>query len=94
MKMSTFSTSIHCRAMVVAMSGLFWWSAEIRSIFQPLAAMPGILDRHLGRQRRAGAAEVGVKSGIVGEDADLDGLVLRQGAAACGKRQRGAEEES
>ena len=40
MKMSTFSTSIHCRAMVVAMSGLFWWSAEIRSIFQPLAASP------------------------------------------------------
>ena len=40
MKMSTFSTSTHCRAMLTAMSGLFWWSAEIRSIFQPLPVMP------------------------------------------------------
>ena len=62
------------------------------SIFQPLAARPGILDRHLGGQRGAGAAEVGVKSGIVGEHADLDVLVLRHGAA-CGNRQSGAEEE-
>ena len=38
--MSTLSTSIHWRAMVVPMSGLFWWSPEITSIFQPLAARP------------------------------------------------------
>src|SRR6266851_1908053 len=40
MKMSTFSTSIHWRAMLVATSGLFWWSAEMILIFQPLAASP------------------------------------------------------
>lgn len=39
--MSTFSTSIHCRAILTPMSGLFWWSPESRSIFQPLAWSPG-----------------------------------------------------
>jgi hypothetical protein len=29
--MSTLPVSYHCRAMLVAMSGLFWWSAEISS---------------------------------------------------------------
>ncbi len=58
-----------------------------------LGCKAGILDRHLGGKRGACAAEVGVKSGIVGKHADLDGLVLRHGATACGKRERGAEEE-
>src|SRR6185437_5530204 len=37
---STLSVSIHRRAIPVAISGLFWWSAETTSIFQPLAFIP------------------------------------------------------
>jgi hypothetical protein len=59
--------------MLVAMSGLFWWSAEMMSIFQPLAAKP---------------------ESSTGQYADLHGFVLRKGAAACGKRQRAAEQKS
>ena len=54
---------------------------------------PGILDRHLDRGHRIGAADVGVKARHVVEHADLDGLVLRKGGrgeAEAGKRdQRG-----
>ena len=31
---STFSVSIHSRALIAAMSPLFWWSAEITSILK------------------------------------------------------------
>ena len=47
-----------------------------------LGRHPGILDSHLGGNRRAGAAKVGVKSGLIGQHADLDVLVLRAGGAA------------
>jgi hypothetical protein len=80
MKMSTFSTSIHCRAMLTAMSGLFWWSAEITSIFQPLAASPESSTAIWAARVEPGAAEVGVETGIIGQHADLDVLVLRKGA--------------
>ncbi len=59
-----------------------------------LGRKAGILDRHLGRQGGTCAAEVGVKPRIIAQYADLDGLVLRKSAAARGKRQRSAEQES
>ena len=37
---STFSVSIHCRAMLTPMSGLFWWSPLTTSIFQPFLVRP------------------------------------------------------
>ena len=52
-----------------------------------------VSNRETGLVVRPDAAEIGVKSGIVGEDTNLDRLVRRKGAA-CGKRQRAAEEKS
>ena len=43
-----------------------------------LGGQAGILDRHLRGQRRAGPAEIGIETGLVGQRADLDGLVLRK----------------
>jgi len=85
MKMSTFSTSTHCRAMLVATSGLFDLPA--------LGRKPGILDRHLGRHGGSGAAEIGVEPRHVGQYADLDGLILRKRAGRCGQRERAAQEK-
>ncbi len=38
--MSTFSTSYQRRAMALPRSGLFWWSAEMISIFWPSTSPP------------------------------------------------------
>ena len=46
-----------------------------------LLEQAGILDRHLDRDHRIGAADVGVKARHVVQHADLDGLVLRK----CGR---------
>ena len=51
----------------------------------------GILDRHLRGGGGAHAADVGVKAGHVGQDADLDVLVLCEGRAA--KRHRGRQRQ-
>ena len=58
-----------------------------------LGGEAGILDRHLGRQRRAGTAEIGIEAGLIGERADLDGLVLRERRTGGDRRQRRAEQE-
>jgi len=87
------STSNHCRAIEVPISGLFWWSPEMTSIFQPFPRQAGILHRHLGGQRRARAGEIGVKAGLIGQHADLDHLVLGGGSTARrGQRQRGGQQ--
>ena len=41
-----------------------------------------------------GAAEVGIKPRIIGQHADLRGLVLRKSAAGSGKRHCGAKQNS
>jgi hypothetical protein len=57
-----------------------------------LGQKAGILDRHLSGQRRAGAAEIGVKPGLIGERTDFHGLVLRDGES-CGRAgQRGTKQ--
>jgi hypothetical protein len=58
-----------------------------------LGGHAGILGRHLGRQRRAGSAEIGVKPGLIAQRSDLDDLVLRESKVAAGDRQRGSEQQ-
>ena len=53
----------------------------------------GILDRHLGGQRRAGTAEIGVEAGLIAQRSDLDGLVLRDSQIPGGKRQGASEQQ-
>ena len=45
----------------------------------------GILDRHLDRDHRIGAADIGIKARHVVQHADLDGLVLGVGRARRGR---------
>ena len=52
----------------------------------------GIFNGHLRGERRAGPAEVGIETGLIGQRADLDGLVLREGRASGGDGQRRAEQ--
>ena len=51
----------------------------------------GILDRHLDREHRIGAADIGVEARHVIEHADLDGLVL--GECGCGEAGTGKRDE-
>jgi hypothetical protein len=90
MKMSTFSTSTHCRGGNV---GLVLVVGGNQIDLPAFRRKPGILDRHLGRQRRARATEVGVETRHVGQHADLDGFVLRNSTGHRGQRQRGADEK-
>ena len=90
---STLSTSNHWRAMLTPTSGLFVMIAGDDVDLPALGRHAGILDRHLRRQRRAGAAEIGVKAGLIAQRADLHGLVLRERKTAAGKRQRRSKQQ-
>jgi hypothetical protein len=78
--MSTFSTSYQRRAIAVARSGLFWWSAEdhLDLVAEHLAAE--ILHRHLGGLERPFAAVIGIDPGLIVQNADLDALRRRRRA--------------
>ena len=47
----------------------------------PADGAAGVLDRHLGREHRARAHDVGRHAGHVGQDADLERLLLCVGSA-------------
>ena len=57
-----------------------------------LGGQSGILDRHLGGERRAGTAEIGVKTGLIRQRTDLDGLVLRNCEASGREAERRAQQ--
>src|SRR6476661_2766770 len=69
--MSTPSASYQRRAIAVARSGWFWWSAVTISIFWP-STSPEILDRHPGGLQRIFAASVGIDARLIVQDTDLD----------------------
>ena len=59
---STLSTSYQVRAMVEPTSGLFWWSAADDLDLHALGGGAEVLDRHLRRDHRARAGDVGVQA--------------------------------
>ena len=67
--------------------GLVLVIAAITSIFQPLASSPESSIAILRGDGRAGAADIGVKAGLVAETSDLDDLVERLRKRAAGKHQ-------
>ena len=86
---STCSVSYHWRAMLEAMSGLFWWSASTISIGDAQHLAAEILDRHLGGLDRRFAAEIGIDAGLVVQDADLDLAVrYRVGGEGSGRTRK------
>ncbi len=88
---STLSTSNHWRAMFDADVGLILMIPGNNVDLPSLGRHAGILDRHLGGQRRAGTTEVGVKAGLIAQRSDLDGLVLRDSKVPGGKRHGRSE---
>jgi hypothetical protein len=84
MSTSTFSTSIHWRAMLVAGDHV-----ELPA----LAGHPGVFDRHLCRQDRTRTAEIGIQPRQVRQRADLDRLVFGGSSRRNGKAQRRAEQQ-
>src|SRR4051812_31874019 len=59
-----------------------------------LGGQTGVFHGHLSRQRRTGSAEVGVEPGLIGQRADLHGLVLSERASTDGECQRDASQKS
>ena len=80
--MSTCLLSIHSRTMPPAMSGLFWWIGRNDLDLAAADHTADLFGRHLRCDHRALAVAVLILAAHVGDDADLQRVLLRPGGCA------------
>jgi hypothetical protein len=83
--MSTPCWSNHSRALEAAMSALFWWSADDELDLFAGQDAASIGDRHLDGFGAAGAVDICVQAGHVGDHADFNDVAgnLGLGSERC-----------